>query len=151
MPASQVSLSVADGAVYRQVLERHKGKVVLVDFWATWCGPCLQQFPHTVQLSREQRQRGLAVVSVSMDDPADEAKVRKFLQEQGAEFDNLLGKYGVGSEFAEAFEIRGEVPFYKLYDRSGRLRYQFSSDPSGLEHGEPIGRLDQRVKELLAE
>ena len=86
-----------------------------------------------------------------MDDPTDEAKVLDYLREQQAVVDNLIGKYGAGTEFADAFGMRGDVPFYKLYDRTGRLRYQFSSDPSGLENGESLAQLDRRIRELLAE
>ncbi|MCO6458504.1 MAG: redoxin domain-containing protein [Pirellulaceae bacterium] len=150
-PTPAVRLQVGGEEELRQLIESHRGKVVLVDFWATWCIPCVQQFPHTVQLSRTRRDQGLAVISVSMDEPSSEAAVRQFLSRQGADFDNLLGKYGAGTQFAEAFEIRGDVPCYKLYDRSGRLRYQFSAEPEGLENGKPISEMDQHVEELLAE
>ncbi len=148
---STVTLTKLDGDGHRRQLQSLKGNVVLVDFWATWCVPCMQQFPHTVQLDKTHRDKGLRVVSVSMDEPSDEAKVLQFLRKQNARFDNVFSTYGVGAEFADAFEIRGDVPFYKLYDRAGRLRYQFSADPSGLTGGEPIDRIDQRVVELLAE
>lgn len=146
-----VRLQVGGADELRKLIESHRGKVVLVDFWATWCIPCVQQFPHTVQLGRARRDQGLAVISVSMDEPSSEPAVRQFLARQGADFDNLLGKYGAGTQFAEAFEIRGDVPCYKLYDRSGRLRYQFSAEPEGLENGKPISEMDQHVEELLAE
>jgi thiol-disulfide isomerase/thioredoxin len=150
-PDSTVTLTKLDGQGHRKLLQGLKGNVVLVDFWATWCMPCMQQFPHSVQLSEEHRDKGLRIVSVSMDEPSDEAKVLQFLRKQNARFDNVITTYGVGAEFADAFEIRGDVPFYKLYDRTGRLRYQFSADPSGLTGGERIDRIDQRVTELLAE
>ena len=123
--SAAVSLTVGDAAAFQALLARYQGQVVLVDFWATWCAPCVEQFPHTVQLDQQHRAQGLAVISVSMDEPADRDKVLQFLQAQNAAFDNLLGKYGVGAEFADAFGIRGEVPFYRLYDRRGQLRYQF--------------------------
>jgi thiol-disulfide isomerase/thioredoxin len=135
----------------QSLLDRHQGRVVFVDFWATWCGPCVEQLPHTLELARAHRDEGLAVITVSMDEPEDEAQVTRFLQKQRAECDNLIGKYGAGTEFADAFAIPGDVPFYKLYDRQGKLRYQFSADPDGIEFGEPLSRIDERINQLLAE
>ena len=124
------SLEVVDAAGYQSVLDNHRGKVVLVDFWATWCVPCRQGFPHTVELSRAYADDGLAVISVSLDDP-DESKdaALEFLQEQHADFTNLISSLGSGTESVEAFDIDGGgVPHYKLYDREGALIRKFSSD-----------------------
>jgi thiol-disulfide isomerase/thioredoxin len=133
------------------MLVKHRGKVVLVDFWATWCGPCVKQFPHLIELSSKRRDAGLAVVSVSMNEPKEREAVLAFLKRQKADFDNLLPEYGAGSRFLEAFDLRGDVPFYKLYDSQGVLRYTFSDDPSGIENCESIERIDQRVEDLLGE
>jgi thiol-disulfide isomerase/thioredoxin len=125
--ASQVPLRIADRQVYEEVLAKHKGQPILVDFWATWCVPCTEQFPHTVELHAKYAAKGLAVVSVSLDDPADEAKVKAFLEKQRATFDNLLSKWGGDGPSFENFDIRaGTIPHYKLYDRDGQLRETFS-------------------------
>lgn len=143
-------LQVADGSIFRETLAAHSGRVVLVDFWATWCLPCRKQFPHTVKLFRELGAKGLAVISVSLDEAEAEPATLAFLEESGANFDNLISRFGVSTRSAEEFGIRGDVPFYQLYDRTGRLRYQLSAEPDGLEHGQPLTELDQRVRELLA-
>jgi thiol-disulfide isomerase/thioredoxin len=122
--ASDIRLRLADRATLDAVLEDHRGKVVVVDFWATWCGPCVRQFPHTVEISQQYDPAHLAVISVSMDEPDSREKVLSFLQEQGANFDNLISQYGVGLEGFDAFEIEdGAIPFYKIYDRTGELRH----------------------------
>jgi thiol-disulfide isomerase/thioredoxin len=132
-------------------ITKHHGKVVLVDFWATWCGPCVKGFPHLVELSNKHRDAGLAVISVSMNEPKDRPSVLAFLERQKADFENLLPEYGAGSKFLEAFDLRGDVPFYKLYDSKGVLRFSFSDDPSGIENCESIEKIDSRVEALLKE
>lgn len=149
--ASQIQLRIADAAEYRNLLRSHIGQVVLVDFWATWCGPCTELFPHVVALHAKHSSQGLAVISVSLDDPSEQPRVFQFLRDRQASFDNLLSKFGTGSESTAAFELRGDVPLYRLFDRAGHLRFQFSGDPSGLDSGEPLENLDRRVQELLAE
>lgn len=150
-PGAEVALRVGGAADLRETIARHRGKVVLVDFWATWCAPCVKLFPHTVDLFRQHAARGLAVVSVSLDDPAQQNKVLRFLREKGAAFDNIVSRHGLGAASVEEFDLRGDVPLYRLYDRAGVLRFQFSGAPDGLDRGEHLDRMDDRVRELLDE
>ena len=144
-------LVVGDEKTLTSWLAKSHGNVVLIDFWATWCGPCVQQFPHTVELAKQHNEEGLRVFAVSMDEPDDEPALADFLKRKNAKFETLLTRYGIGAEFVNAFGIRGDIPFYRLYDRKGTLRYCFSADPDGIENCEAIEKIDERVKELLAE
>ena len=63
-----------DRTGFDRVIAENAGKVVLVDYWASWCPPCQYAFPHTVALYVENRERGLQVVSVSLDSAADARK-----------------------------------------------------------------------------
>jgi len=146
-----VKLKVVDAEGFQTSIEDQEGHVLLIDYWATWCPPCVARFPHIVELHGKHKDDGLAVVTLSLDFPEDEAIVRKFLANQQARFANLLSKHGNGTEATEAFDYDGAVPLYKLYDRAGTLRYQFGDTPETLEKGEPLENLDRRVKELLAE
>lgn len=142
--AGDVVLEPIDGDGLAEALARHRGKVVLVDFWATWCAPCVELFPHTVTLHRRLADRGLVVVSVSMDEPEDADAVRAFLARHRATFENYLSRYGVGSAAFEAFDLDA-VPHLKLYDRDGNLHRTFS----GAEPGHDPSQIDRAIEELL--
>lgn len=134
---------VGDITDYNRLVAGQKGKVVMVDFWATWCPPCVENFPHTVGLAEKYGGQGLAMISVSLDDPDDFAKVNRFLVGQRATFfPTIISKDGGGSASVDAFELDESVPHYRLYDRQGKLRYQWNGTPDDIE---------QRIEELIAE
>jgi thiol-disulfide isomerase/thioredoxin len=124
-----IALRVAGADDYRKTIDKLRGNVVLVDFWATWCAPCIEQFPHTVELHHKYADRGLAVVSVSLNDAEEEPQVREFLTQQNADFENLLSEYGSGVKSIERFGLPGPVPCYRVYDREGKLVREFTVDP----------------------
>ena len=142
-----VAVRTADETELARSVRQHRGKVVLVDFWATWCPGCLDLFPHTVGLHKQFASRGLAVISVSFDDPEeDRTSVLDFLTSQGANFENFISRHGAGPKSAEAFEIEnGTLPHFKLYDRKGILRKTFGDEVFEAED------IDRAVEELLAE
>ena len=77
---------------------------MLVEFWATWCVPCVKLFPHTVELHRRLAARGLVVISVSMDETEKQEAVLHFFAPRG-HLENFISRYGVGSEGFDAFDI----------------------------------------------
>jgi thiol-disulfide isomerase/thioredoxin len=144
--ADGIALATIDSRGLNDAVARHRGQVVLVEFWATWCVPCVKLFPHTVELQRRLADRGLVVVSVSMDGPENRDAALRFLRDHRATFENFISRYGVGSEAFDAFNIGdGALPHLKLYDREGRLRKSLVSGGQSLDHEE----IETAIDELL--
>ena len=123
----EATLLRIDKVGYQALASHESGKVLLVDFWGTWCEPCRERFPHVVELDRKYASRGLVVVSIACDDEKNTDQVLSFLKEQGATFRNLRSVGGAGESTFSDFEISdGALPHYKLYDRKGKLRQTFS-------------------------
>ena len=99
-------------------LTAYRGKVVYVDFWASWCGPCRQSFPWLDEVSREYAAKNLVVIGVNVDHDRDRAE--RFLTDTPAEFPIIYDPRG---EIAAAFKVNG-MPSAVLIDRSGRVRFQ---------------------------
>ncbi|MCS7303827.1 MAG: TlpA family protein disulfide reductase [Thermoguttaceae bacterium] len=142
---SQVRLGQVDKARFDAWLQSQKGKVVLVDFWASWCMPCRELFPHTVELHRKWASKGLVVAAVSFDDPDTESEVRQFLAKHQADFENFIA---VGPpEPVEAFQIPGgAIPYFRIYGPDGKMLSELTSVQQTIEPA----HIDKAVQEALA-
>lgn len=101
-----------------RTLESYRGKVVLLNLWATWCAPCRREMPSIEALYRDFGPQGLAVVAVSIDDPGAEEAIRAFVEEYGLTFDILYEPTG---SIQRAYQTTG-VPETFVIDREGRIR-----------------------------
>lgn len=110
---------------FKAVLEHHRGKVVVVNYWATWCIPCLQELPELDLLQERYGDRGLVVLAVSMDDPEKlEDRVRPFFAKRAPGLVSYLASAGDNSvDFVMAFdpEWPGALPTTMFFDRDGEL------------------------------
>lgn len=111
---------------FRAVLEHHRGKVVVVNYWATWCIPCLQELPELDLLQERYADRGLVVLAVSLDDPEKlEDRVRPFFAKRAPGLVSYLATVGEDDsvEFVTSFdpEWPGALPTTMFFDRAGEL------------------------------
>lgn len=119
-----VKVVPADAPTIKKAIAAQKGHVVLVNFWATWCGPCVAEFPAIVQTSRRFKAQGLSVIAVSADSIKDlHAKVHPFLMKQRVTFPVFLERSADPQDFINAFDTtwQGDLPRTLIYDRRGRL------------------------------
>ncbi len=147
--ASTDSLTVAplDRAAYDAFLLRHAGKVILVDFWATWCPSCLEGFPQTVALHEQYADQGLVVASVAVNEAEEAPQIVEFLQQHAAPFSHFRTAYSGAVNAMDAFEISsGTLPTLKLYDRSGALRHTFGNGKA-FDHKQ----VEVTIRQLLSE
>jgi thiol-disulfide isomerase/thioredoxin len=132
LPPVEITVETVNEAGFATKLSELGGKVVLVDFWATWCFPCRKSFPHTVELARNHADRGLAVISVALDEEIAAGEIQKFLEQQRADLINLRSAYGSDELSFEKFELGTTgIPYYKLYARDGSLVKSFSIPDDG--------------------
>jgi peroxiredoxin len=97
-------------------LDDHSGKVIVVNFWATWCVPCVKEMPSFENLYRRYRSRGLTLLAVSLD-KGDSTKVQEFADKHKLSFPILLDTEGVAEKLYPSFSI----PFTYVIDKQGRV------------------------------
>ena len=124
--AAPVNLEPATADVLRNIRENHSGKTLIVNFWATWCGPCVEEFSDVVQTYLMYRNRGVDLVTVSVDSPDQREDVLEFLSEHHSGVRNL--QFASDDLFAlqAAFDERWDsgVPYTMVIAPSGRVIYE---------------------------
>ena len=129
----ELSFTAVDG---RKVdLADLRGKVVLVDFWATWCPPCIEEVPQLVETYEKFKDRGFEIVGISLD--SDKGALEKFTAENKMTWPQFFDGKGWDNELAQRFKIQS-VPTMWLLGKDGKL-----ADPS------PRNRLEQAVTAAL--
>jgi thiol-disulfide isomerase/thioredoxin len=137
-------------AGFSRFIARQRGKVVVVDVWATYCPPCMRDFHHLVELHRKENPHKVVCVSLNIDNqglaPVDRLvpRVLQFLEKQKATFDNIL----MTDDADRVYRSLGLVgiPAVLIYDQQGRLVETVI--PQGEQS--PYVRVGQLVRQLIA-
>jgi thiol-disulfide isomerase/thioredoxin len=112
--APDFALETLDGKTLR--LSDLRGKAVLLNFWATWCGPCKIEMPWFVDLQKQYGSQGLQIVGVAMDDASKE-DIGKFAKDMGVNYPILIGKESVGDQYGGV----PALPESFLISRDGKI------------------------------
>lgn len=117
----EITIAGTDADGLAKAIGQHRGKAVLVDFWATWCPPCVKLFPHTVDLHKRYSSDDLAVITVSLDNADNRDGVLEFLRRHRANTENYQSAIEGNPDAFDAFDIPIGIPYLRIYDRSGKL------------------------------
>jgi thiol-disulfide isomerase/thioredoxin len=129
-PPPPLALNDLDG--HRHRLADYKGKVVLINFWATWCGPCLYEMPSIQTLKEKMAGKPFVVLAVNLDEP--ESRIRKFLEPMKVDFTILLDPE---RKTARAWQAR-ILPASYVIGPDGRVRYSL------------VGEIDWSHEQMVA-
>jgi thiol-disulfide isomerase/thioredoxin len=140
-------VEIADAARLEKAIRAARGKVTLINFWATWCPPCVAEFPSLVQFYDRYKAKGMTLLAVSLDAEGDRAtKVLPFLRQQKAAFPVFVKAKGGDEAFINAIDKdwEGSIPRTYLLDRKGNVRQVFAGEI------EPK-QVETTIRRLLAE
>ncbi|MFK2892369.1 TlpA family protein disulfide reductase [Dyella flagellata] len=99
-------------------LSGYQGKRLLLNFWATWCGPCREEMPRLNAAQRKFADQGVIILGIAMDEPG---AVRAYLAEHPASYPNLLGQLDSPSTTLRFGDLDGILPFNVLLDENGKI------------------------------
>ncbi|MBZ5601480.1 MAG: TlpA family protein disulfide reductase [Acidobacteriia bacterium] len=142
--AAQPKLTPVDEAGYTKLIAAHKGRVVLIDFWATWCKPCRAEMPELVKLEARLRAKGFDLVTISADEADAQAGALKVLKEDGVTGPTYWKKAADDDKFNDSIDPKwgGALPAVFLYDRNGKKVKSFIGET-------PVKDLEAAITKLL--
>ena len=138
MAAPDFTLRTLAGSNMR--LQEQRGQVVLVNFWATWCGPCRKEMPHLNRIADKYRGSGLVMLGVNIDD--DVRNAAEVATKLGVKFPVLLD---TDKKVSRLYDLNS-MPSTLVIDRSGRVRYLHRGYQDGYE-----AQYDKQIRDLLKE
>jgi thiol-disulfide isomerase/thioredoxin len=131
------ALAPVDEAAFQKLVESHKGKVVVYDFWATWCVGCRAELPKLVALEAKFRSQGFELVTISADEPEQDADAERFLKRLAVRGTLYRKQPKDDDQFINSIDMKwsGALPALFLYDKSGKKVRSFigETDMASLE------------------
>ncbi|HYJ38781.1 MAG TPA: redoxin family protein [Chitinophagaceae bacterium] len=132
-----VDLEMVDENGIKDLIKNGSGKLRLINIWATWCGPCVTEFPDFITINRMYRQRDFEFITISADEPGKKAKVLSFLKEKQASNKNYLFSVDDKYKLIEAVDPnwQGALPYTILVEPGGKIIYgkQGRIDPDAMK------------------
>lgn len=124
--AEEVKLSTLDEAALTKLAKNDTDKLLLVNVWATWCGPCVAELPELVTMNRMYRKRNFQMVTICLDEPENEKAALKVLQEKKVAAANYLSAVSSKDKFADLLDKDwpGPVPYTLLIAPGGKVIYR---------------------------
>src|SRR5579859_7905579 len=129
-----------DAQGFQKILEHYRGKALVVNFWATWCEPCRDEYPMLNELAKQYAPKGLQVVGISMDDDGDLILMRRFLARYKPIFPNYRKTAGAEAAFRESVlpGWTGKMPVSIFYYKDGRQAGHFIGEKGREQYEETI-------------
>jgi thiol-disulfide isomerase/thioredoxin len=120
--SSLITITPLDEDGMENLIAENLGSVLVINFWATWCGPCRDEFPDLIRVYEENKDQGLIMASVSMDEPEDRDAAIEFLQEQGATFPSYIRDFEDFPDFVSRVDPdwTGVLPVTFIFDQKGK-------------------------------
>lgn len=111
-----------DESEFNHLIQSQPGKILLVDFWATWCEPCREELPKLADLQRRLGSNGLVLITISADEPDKARETAAFLEKSGVSFPAYIKQVADDQRFIDSIDPKwsGALPALFLYDRQGR-------------------------------
>ena len=143
-PVAAAKLPTLDEVGYARMVAEHKGKVLLVNFWATYCVPCRAEMPKLVLLQKKWKARGFDLVTVSADEVEQEAQALQFLQKNGVQAPFYRKQAKSDDKFINGIDPKwsGELPASYLYDKAGRKVKSFFGEVD-------LAQVEREITKLL--
>lgn len=143
MAADEVKIETITIDGLLKAVKAHKGKIVVIDVWATFCIPCKEKFPHMVELAKKHKADGVVFISVALDEPENTERALEFLTKQKATFQNFLLDDKLKNEPAGDDKLYHSIPpVLHVFDREGKKVKTYE----GKKEGEA---LDEQLVEMI--